>query len=84
MKDTCYLVVDPHGVRRMTKRSPVLEGGEVAIRLCVSVADRHFPAVLAEHEVTVRDPSITLYQPWGIGVHGSDLLPLMLLWRSRT
>lgn len=38
----------------------------------------------------INDPSITLYEPWGIGVHGSDLLPVAIAgvlayreWRQR-
>jgi hypothetical protein len=30
MRDTCFLVLDRSGVRRMTKRAPDLAGGEIA------------------------------------------------------
>lgn len=42
MKDKVYLVADPYGVLRMTKREPSLNRGEVAVRVTVTVPDGVF------------------------------------------
>lgn len=42
VKDTCFLIFDKSGIRRMTKRAPDLAGGEIAVRVTATVDNRHF------------------------------------------
>lgn len=56
MKDTIYLVVKSRGVDRMLKtRLPSLRGGELAIKLTVTVDDANFRSPLATASLDVPD-----------------------------
>lgn len=54
MRDTCFLVMDADGIVSMAKRTPRLKGGQHAVRVSVSVADKYF-----EHAIPTADLTIT-------------------------
>lgn len=59
MRDTIYLVLNQRRVDRMTKqRLPKLKGGEVAIKLKVSVDDSNFRTPLAEAGLEIPEEMI--------------------------
>jgi hypothetical protein len=61
MKDSCFLVLSEYGIERMTKKQGVLKRGEVAVRVSVNIADKHFaePTVSAHIDV----PDCAVIQP---------------------
>lgn len=81
MKSTVYLIMHARGVDRMTKRTPDLYAGEVAIRLTVQVDEEHFRVpyadasivlgpehlILPEVEVTVDEPELPHDHEWVTG-----------------
>lgn len=56
MKDSVFLIVAKKGVVRMSKRAPVLKGGEVSIRLAVSVPDGWFNMAVPKADVSLPEP----------------------------
>ncbi len=63
MRDTIYLVLNQRRVDRMTKqRLPKLKGGEVAIKLKVTVDDSNFRTPLTEAHVQVP-PGMVIGEP---------------------
>lgn len=61
MKTTVYLVCNSRGVDRITKkREPDLHGGEVAIKLTLTIPDKAFRTPFAEATLDVPETSIIL------------------------
>ena len=56
MKDTIYLILNRNRVDRMVKtRMPNLRGGEVAVKLSISIDDKHFRSPLVSAHLDVGD-----------------------------
>lgn len=65
MVDSCYLVFDRHGIRKMTKTRPALSAGQFAVKVRVNcpptVFDNAIPeAVLEVTERAMVTPTVTL------------------------
>lgn len=58
MKDKVFLVADSWGVLKLTKREPVLNRGEVAVRLTVTIPDAVFKNPIVDVSVDVPDDRV--------------------------
>ena len=53
MDSSCYLVLNDSGIVRMKKKLPALAGGEVAVKVTVSVDDSFFQKLIPEAVINV-------------------------------
>ena len=58
MKDTCYLVLNKHGVKRLTKKPPALNGDERAVAIVIDVADEIFNYTFMKTELTITEEDV--------------------------
>ena len=65
MRETIFLAVDRAGVRRMTKRLPDLNRGEIPVKLVVEIDDTAFREPVIERHVHVTD--------WREGIDIADI-----------
>lgn len=54
MKDSAYLTVNANGIIRMTKNPPHLRAGEYAVKVCLSVPQEYFKAVIPVANINVN------------------------------
>ncbi|MBT8448970.1 MAG: hypothetical protein KJO69_04735 [Gammaproteobacteria bacterium] len=58
MKDTCYLVLNESGVKRMTKKPPSLQGDERCVAVAVKVDDSIFTYSFMKTELTIGEDDV--------------------------
>ena len=58
MKDTVYLVINPDGIKRMTKKAPKLAGDERSIAIEVNVPDSIFEYTFMKAEINVDEDQV--------------------------
>lgn len=55
MKDVIWLVVSPSGVKRMTKRPPDVNRGEIAAKVTIEVPREAFRPPVVERTLVIED-----------------------------
>lgn len=58
MRDSCYLVFDRRGVRKMTKTAPDLSSGQYAVKVNVGVPDGLFDRTFPEVDIEVPEQAV--------------------------
>ena len=58
MRDNCYLVVGPNGVRKMVKTPPSLQSDEISVKINLSIPDKAFGRPKFEGTIELRDEHV--------------------------
>ena len=58
MKDTCYLIADRYGVKRLTKRPPSLSRNEIGVAVKITIPDSAFRSPFITTSLDVPEDSV--------------------------
>jgi hypothetical protein len=58
MKDQVFLVLNPDGIQRMTKKAPKLAGNERSVAIAVNVPDKVFEYTFMKAEINIDEDQV--------------------------